>query len=716
MTFSSRAFIAVGYAVTIGTLIYAAYKLSPYLALAILAAALLGCIYVIWLQRRRASRKPVKGVNHAKLAGLNLLASGGWIKENLRGHDEVVDDVVDAIQQELSLSQTGKVLGSFLLVGPTGTGKTFLAQLVAQALYPDSEPVLLRMNQLKHSDDVFTLIGAPPGRAGYEMGGSLTRPVSQNPYRVVIFDELDKCHPDLHDCLYDILDTGQCREKSTGDAVDFSGCVFFGTCNSGVEQLRTVLKQNDSEDARASKIRDALADASSFDKAFLARWTRVEMMDELKPLNVAEVALLQLRRYWQDFGIELTYVAPQLLLDAVEKNEEFRAYGVRQLSTYIRRQTSQAISQARNDQIKQVHLDVSPAGKLIVRHGSLHGSAEEAPSRINTAQRLPAPEPSESSPRLSQIRSAQKRLWWRWKVIAVFAAAVVAAAVVLTVFIALESHEPAQFLSAVANKYYLKPDQTGPQYAPEWATLQQRACDWGNMPSCSVLAVAYTNGHDGIAQDFIRAAALFGKVCNAGTNAHDCNAAAEIYFAGLGVDQDTQNAIYIWRRSCNIGGSDGSIACQMLAEIYDADYKEFVTPTGTIALVDVHKQPPAGWRLAPLKYIVAKNYEAAQFFWGRLAASSAFACSMGNGGSCFSAGQYYQQVRGYPEDQEKAVNYFTEACAMGYQAGCREAGNAYENGDGVVKSLDQAKADYQKGCSLGDTVSGGSCDRLKELK
>jgi len=238
---------------------------------------------------------------------------------------------------------------------------------VAQALYPNSEPVLLRMNQLKHPDDVFTLIGAPPGRAGFEMGGSLTRPVLQNPYRAVIFDELDKCHPDLHDCLYDILDTAQCREKSSGKMVDFSGCVFFGTCNSGVEDLRAVLRQADSEDVRATKIRDALVAASSFQKPFLARWTRVEFMDELKPLNVAEVALLELSRYWRGFGIELTYVAPRLVLDAVEKNEEFRAYGVRQLSAFIRRQTTQAITQAKRANITQVHLDVSPAGDIIVR-------------------------------------------------------------------------------------------------------------------------------------------------------------------------------------------------------------------------------------------------------------------------------------------------------------------------------------------------------------
>ena len=78
------------------------------------------------------------------------------------------------------------------------------------------------MNQYKQPGDVFTLIGPPPGMPGYEVGGRLTRPVLENPYRVIVLDELEKAHHDLHDCLYDILDTASCREKSSGRLVDFS--------------------------------------------------------------------------------------------------------------------------------------------------------------------------------------------------------------------------------------------------------------------------------------------------------------------------------------------------------------------------------------------------------------------------------------------------------------------------------------------------------------
>jgi ATP-dependent Clp protease ATP-binding subunit ClpA len=367
MTSSLNPFLLVGLLVSIGGALFAANRASPYLTMVVLIVALAGCVWVTLRERRRASGKPDTKVDHSRLAAIDLAPYGDWIKHNLRGHDDVIDNVVQAISQELPLTHAGKVIGAFLLVGPTGTGKTFLSQLVAQALYPRSEPVLLNMNQLKHADDVFTLIGPPPGRSGFEMGGMLTRPVLDNPYRVVIFDELDKCHPDLLDCLYDILDTGRCREKSSGKIVDFSGCVFFGTCNAGVEQVRAALAVSNDPDMRANKLRDALAGASRFERAFLARWTRIELMDTLAPLQVAEVALLQLSRYWQDLGVEISYVAPALLLDAVEKNEEFKAYGVRQLSTYIRRKTTPAISQARQAKATSVHLDVSPTGELLVR-------------------------------------------------------------------------------------------------------------------------------------------------------------------------------------------------------------------------------------------------------------------------------------------------------------------------------------------------------------
>jgi ATP-dependent Clp protease ATP-binding subunit ClpB len=191
MTSGLNPFLLVGLMVSIGGALVAANRASPYLTMVILVVSLGASVWVTWRERRRASGKADTKVDYGRLAQTDFSPYADWIKQNLRGHDAVVDDVVQAINQDLALAHPGKVIGAFLLVGPTGTGKTFLGQLAAQALYPRSEPIILNMNQLKHADDVFTLIVAPPGRSGFEMGGMLTRPVLENPYRVVILDELD---------------------------------------------------------------------------------------------------------------------------------------------------------------------------------------------------------------------------------------------------------------------------------------------------------------------------------------------------------------------------------------------------------------------------------------------------------------------------------------------------------------------------------------------
>jgi hypothetical protein len=125
--------------------------------------------------------------------------------------------------------------------------------------------------------------------------------------------------------------------------------------------------RTDDFNKRATESRDALHEAAGFDKAFLARWNRIVLMDELAPVHVAEVALLQVCHYWKDYGMEISYVPAELLLEAVERNEEFRSYGVRQLSTFIRRRTNQAINQARTAKMTRVLLDVSPEGDIVVK-------------------------------------------------------------------------------------------------------------------------------------------------------------------------------------------------------------------------------------------------------------------------------------------------------------------------------------------------------------
>ena len=325
-----------------------------------------GMVVVAILEKRkeRIEKEGQRRVNYRKLAATDMDKLLSWLKDNVRGHDQVIEAIFQHLKKSVQLARPGRTLGNFLLVGPTGTGKTHLAQLVGDGLFPQSEVVLLNMNQYRQPGDVYALIGPPPGMPGSENGGRLTRPVLEDPYRVIIFDELEKAHRDLHDCLYEILDTGTCREKSSGQLVDFSGCVFFATSIAGVEKLRDLLGEVGSMTSSAwlGRSRDALAEAAKFDRAFLSRWDGVYLLDRLAPIHVAEVACFQLCRYWQEYGIEIGYVPPELIFEAVKRNEEFAEYGVRQLGRIVREITEAAVLEAKRNGATKVNLRAGAQG------------------------------------------------------------------------------------------------------------------------------------------------------------------------------------------------------------------------------------------------------------------------------------------------------------------------------------------------------------------
>lgn len=353
----------------IGSGLWGLYQREPSLAAPIFAVSLLALLARAWfvMQANRRRSSPFLHVDFGGLRGKDILRDAAWIKQNLRGQDPVVDSVLQSVQRSLHLAGPQRTLGAFLLVGPTGTGKTFLAELVAEVLFPESEPLILRMNQYKHPNDVFTLIGPPPGQPGYEVGGALTRPVLENPYRVVLLDELEKSHLDVQHCLYNILDTAHCREKSSGRDVYFNACVIFATCNSGVEGLRRAARAASDDFDRVGPSRDALARDAGFEKALLARFDGVYLMDELSPVHIAEVACLQLAHHWRQYGIEVSYASPEVLLDAMRKNADFKEYGVRQLYRLIQSLTDSSIHEARRQGARKVRLHIEPrSGRLQV--------------------------------------------------------------------------------------------------------------------------------------------------------------------------------------------------------------------------------------------------------------------------------------------------------------------------------------------------------------
>ena len=167
-----------------------------------------------------------------------LLNLSSNMKKRVIGQDEAVNTVADAIIRARSgIKDPNRPIGSFIFMGPTGVGKTELAKSLANELF-DSDKHMVRIDcsEYMESFNVSRLLGAPPGYVGYDEGGELTEAVRRNPYSIILFDEIEKAHPDIFNILLQILDDGRITD-STGKLVDFKNTIIIMTSNLGSEYI-----------------------------------------------------------------------------------------------------------------------------------------------------------------------------------------------------------------------------------------------------------------------------------------------------------------------------------------------------------------------------------------------------------------------------------------------------------------------------------------------
>ena len=167
-----------------------------------------------------------------------LLRLSEQLHERVVGQDEAVNAVSDAVlRARAGLSDHSRPTGSFIFLGPTGVGKTELSKALAEALF-DTEDNMVRLDMSEYMEkhSVSRLIGAPPGYVGYDEGGQLTEAVRRKPYSVILFDEIEKAHPDVFNTLLQLLDDGRLTD-SQGRTVDFRNCIVIMTSNIGSMHL-----------------------------------------------------------------------------------------------------------------------------------------------------------------------------------------------------------------------------------------------------------------------------------------------------------------------------------------------------------------------------------------------------------------------------------------------------------------------------------------------
>ena len=254
------------------------------------------------------------------------------------GQDEGVTKVTDAIiRSKAGIKDPTKPIGSFLFLGPTGVGKTELAKALAAALFDDeTNMVRIDMSEYMEKYSVSRLIGAPPGYVGYEEGGQLTEAVRRKPYSVVLFDEIEKAHPDVFNVLLQVLDDGRITD-SQGRTVDFKNTILIMTSNIGAEYLLDGIDEEGAITEEAEKL--VMGDLRShFRPEFLNRLDETILFKPLTKSNIGGIIRLivdDLNRRLADreLCIELSPEARQFIVE----NGYDPVYGARPLKRYIQK-------------------------------------------------------------------------------------------------------------------------------------------------------------------------------------------------------------------------------------------------------------------------------------------------------------------------------------------------------------------------------------------
>ena len=270
-----------------------------------------------------------------------LLRLPDTLHQRVIGQDEAVQKVSDAIlRSRAGIANPNRPIGSFLFLGPTGVGKTELAKALAQALFDDEKNMVrIDMTEYMEKFSVSRLIGAPPGYVGYEEGGQLTEAVRRHPYSVVLFDEVEKAHPDVFNILLQVLDDGRITD-SQGRTVDFKNTVIILTSNLGSDLIL-----EDLEKSRANGKNELSDEAKNAIDQLLKRQFRPEFLNRLDDIvyyksltkqeigSIVDLMLADLRKRLADKQLNL--VVTDAAKDAIIDGGYDPIYGARPLKRYI---------------------------------------------------------------------------------------------------------------------------------------------------------------------------------------------------------------------------------------------------------------------------------------------------------------------------------------------------------------------------------------------
>lgn len=303
-------------------------------------------LYVAWQYQKNKNAKELKSLKE-----VDVFHFGPWLKENIKGHDDIIDSLLKDLDKNITMEHPDKPVGAYFFIGPTGTGKTYLSTLLSEVLYEKENFLYYNLAQYKDESD------------GKIVLNSITEKVIENPRRVILLDEIDKCNREVTHVLYQILDGAVSFSHEHGKSVNFHSCLFLATSNFGADKYREIVNDKNIYNKRG-EILKFLGDSGRFEKSFLARWDNFYLVDKLTRHALCEVAILEFVKHWRKFNVNVNFVDPEVIINAIISNERYSEYGVREFQRVISDLLEDTVVSVKKKGYENISLEMGDNNKI----------------------------------------------------------------------------------------------------------------------------------------------------------------------------------------------------------------------------------------------------------------------------------------------------------------------------------------------------------------